>query len=84
MENAGIGHEQKPGPGGPPPPDWRGDRPPHDIPRDMFRDDIGRGGPPPPSDFDRGRPPMRDMRGPPIDRGLFLVINFYKCTLSEK
>ena len=74
MENAGIGHEQKPGPGGgPPPSEWRNDRPPpHDLPRDMFREDIGRGGPPP-ADFDRGRPPMRDIRGPPIDRGLFFL-----------
>lgn len=66
MENAGIGHEQKPGGHGPPlTGDWRGDRPPHDMPpRDMYRDDMGRGGPPP----DFGRPPMRDMRGPPPDR----------------
>lgn len=61
MEKAGIGHEQKPGPGGPPPPqDWRGDHPPREMPiRDVYREEMGR----PPNDF--GRPPMRDMRGPP-------------------
>ena len=66
MEKAGIGHEHKPGPGGPPPPEWRGDRPPIDMPiRDVYREEIGR----PPNDF--GRPPMRDMRHPP-DRGMCL------------
>jgi len=67
MEKAGIGHDQKPHGSGPPP-EWRGDRPPpHELPRDMYRDDMGRGGPPP-GDFNRGRPPMREMRGPPPER----------------
>ena len=69
MEKAGIGHEHKAGPGGPPPPDWRGDRPPPEMPiRDVYREEIGR----PPNDF--GRPPMRDMRPPP-DRGMLYHTN---------